>query len=347
MDQKTHYEQQKLAKTFVSIKSLYDLCRILKTDTRRIMLMIAHPRYKAFVIPKKDGGERLIENPSPELKKTQSLLNRYLQAVYYFEKSSASYGFIVGVRNDDDRRNVLTNARKHIGRSYMVNLDLQDFFHQISLERVKNIFVGSPFFFNPELAELLTKLTTYSGRLPMGSPTSPVLSNFACREMDEALMKTAEKLEWAYTRYADDLTFSAHKSMESEQVKALREQIQAFGFVINERKVRTYGPEDQKIVTGLLVTHKVELAPDFLPLLEKEIIQLKQVIEAQNTQGDLGSRWVEQLKLQIRGRLNFAGFVMGRRNKRFQQLKDLFYEAINPPEEDFGSASWHNFPYFH
>lgn len=89
----------------------------------------------------------------------------------------------------------------------------------------------------------------------------------------------------------------------------------------------------------------MDLAPEFLTLLEKEIAQLKNTIEVQNVQGELSTYWVEQFKLQIRGKLNFVGFVIGRRNNRYIQLKDRYYEAINPPEDEFGAVSWRSFPY--
>jgi len=94
-----------------------------------------------------------------------------------------------------------------------------------------------------------------------------------------------------------------------------------------------------------LVTDKVQLADGYLEQLRHDIAQLKQVMEAQNLQGQLDSKWVDQLKLQVRGRLNFAGFVVGKRKQTYLDLKDAYYEAINPPEEDFGAVSWRSFPY--
>ncbi|MEO1808621.1 MAG: reverse transcriptase family protein, partial [Bacteroidota bacterium] len=283
--------------------------------------------------------------PSPALKKVQTHLNRFLQAVYYFEKSSASYGFISGVRNEEDRRNILTNAKKHIGNPYLLNVDLKDFFHSVRRNHVLEIFQEAPFHFEHDLPGILTKLTVYKGRLPMGAPTSPVLSNLACRQLDENLTELAQKNQWQFTRYADDMSFSAQSPIENIQVELIRHLIHEAGFKVNEKKVRLYGPDEDKIVTGLWVTEKVQLAEGYLEQLQQDIVQLRQVMDAQNLQGQLDSKWVEQLKLQVRGRLNFAGFVMGKRKQVYLDLKDAYYEAINPPEEDFGAVSWRSFPY--
>ena len=100
-----------------SINSERALCQLLRIDQRRLQLLVKQPSYRTFSVPKKEGGQRQIEAPNLELKKVLSRLNHYLQSVYYFEKSRAAYGFIVGVSNDDDRRNVVSNARKHLGKT--------------------------------------------------------------------------------------------------------------------------------------------------------------------------------------------------------------------------------------
>lgn len=345
MNQKTRAQQQHQRQIFCGLNSLTALSHLLKTDRRKLLLLAQKPPYKTFTIPKKEGGERLIEDPNPTLKRVLSKLNRYLQSVYYFEKSRAAFGFIFGVRNDSDRRNVVTNARKHTGKKYLLNIDLQDFFHTIPRERVLDIFQNKPFHFKGELAEILADLTTYNGRLPMGAPTSPVLSNLACRALDQDLTDLANAMLWSYTRYADDMSFSSNQPFHAEKINTIRTIIKNHRLVINERKVTTFGPDDDKIVTGLLVTDKVALAPGYLSLLQQEIQQLEDIFKIQNEQGQLSTKWVEKFKQQVRGRLNFAGVVLPRQDADYQNLKDAYYTAINPPPEEFGAISWRGFPY--
>ena len=330
---------------FCSINSERGLSQLLRIDQRRLQLLVQQPSYKTFNVPKKEGGQRQIEAPNLELKRVLGRLNNYLQSVYLFEKSSAAYGFIVGVSNDDDRRNVLTNARKHLHKPWLLNVDLLDFFHAVSRDKVYEIFRNKPFNFKRNLPDLLADLTTYQGHLPMGTPTSPVLSNFACRDLDRELLIFSENMLWTYTRYADDMSFSSQQQIDRNKLDSVRGIIQKAGFEVNQRKTRIYGPDDPKIVTGLLLTDKVTLAPDYLPQLEAEIVQLKNLLIVQNEQGELSSKWVEQFKKQIMGRLNFAGFVLKRHHERYIELKDAYYTAIHPPQEEFGAINWRGFPY--
>ena len=345
MQKATKMQHRHRREVFCSLRSIKQLCSLLKIDKRRLNIFLKQPAYKSFAIPKKTGGERHIEDPNRELKFVLSRLNNYLQSVYLFEKSNAAYGFIVGVSNDDDRRNVLTNARKHVNRHYLLNIDLQDFFHHVSFTKVTEIFRGAPFEFSADLSEVLAGLTTYRGRLPMGSPTSPVLSNLACRRLDEQLTEYCDNMLWVYTRYADDMSFSSNLPFTKEKTRMLRTIIEAEGFVINENKVRFFDKGEPKIVTGLSVSNKVTLPSGYLPELKNEIRRLSDVMRAQNEQGHLQTRWVEQLKQQVRGRLQFAGFILKPYHPEYQSVKDSFYVAIHPPEEEFGAVNWRGFPY--
>lgn len=345
MNKQTRQQHQNNKAIICSIRSINELGKLLKTHPQQLKLMAQQPSYKTFTIPKKGGGERQIENPSAPLKKVLSQLNGYLQSTYFFEKSNAAYGFVSGVRNDDDRRNVLTNAQKHLGRPYLLNIDLKDFFHSVSRGMVLQIFLEKPFRFKGELADLLADLCTYQERLPMGTPTSPTLSNFACRSLDDTLQAYATNMLWVYTRYADDMSFSSHQKINEEMIHSVKDLITQAGFRVNPRKVTRSGPEDAKIVTGLLLTDKVGLAPDFLPQLRSEVNQLAAAVRAQNEQGQLSTRWLTKMQQQVRGRISFAGFVLGRRHEQYMEIRDAFYTATNPPQEEFGAMSWRGFPY--
>lgn len=95
------------------------------------------------------------------------------------------------------------------------------------------------------------------GVLPQGAPTSPMLSNLAARNLDEALYDFAQNNGFVYTRYADDITFSATELPLSHSITSLRKEIiyiiRKNGFYENIDKFHIAGPGARKTVLGLLV----------------------------------------------------------------------------------------------
>ena len=226
-------------KAFCSLVNTSELASLLDLDKRKLLLTARKPKYQVYKIPKRSGGQREIENPDKHLKNIQNRLNQYLQSVYFFEKSPAAYGFVMNEKGaTSDRRDVLWNARKHLAKDYLLNVDLKDFFHYITQTDVRRIFLSKPFRFNPKLCTTIGQLTTYKGRLPMGTPTSPVLSNFACLDLDNELLKLARYYNWVFTRYADDMTFSSRFPIDKLHIEAITKAIESAGFEVNPKKVK-------------------------------------------------------------------------------------------------------------
>ena len=129
----------------------------------------------------------------------QSVLNDYLQAVYWLQKTSSAYGFVIRPTDArDEPRNIVTNAEQHLRKAWLLNADLEDFFHYVTADEVLRVFTEKPFEFPTDLANLLTRLTTLNGRLPMGAPTSPVLSNLAFQRV---LFGRRMAIVWHFTAW--------------------------------------------------------------------------------------------------------------------------------------------------
>jgi hypothetical protein len=153
--------------------------------------------YTRFNVPKRRGGHRRIEAPSAKLKALQrKVLQRLLNPL---PQPPAVTGFVPG-------RSIVDNARPHVGQGVVINLDLADFFTSIGLVQVEKIFTGLGW--NADAARILARICTSSGVLPQGAPTSPALSNLACRKLDARLGGLARVYGARYTRYADDITVS-------------------------------------------------------------------------------------------------------------------------------------------
>jgi RNA-directed DNA polymerase len=332
-------------KTFRALSSKEALARLLYIPLEDLHHLSHNAQYRSFAIAKKTGGERLIETPDGKLKPVLDHLNRFLSACYYFQRTPPAYGFVMNAKQDRDRRNIVTNARRHLHKPFLLNMDLKDFFHTVSSVMVQDIFLHPPFRFSHDLSLLLTQLTTYKNRLPMGTPTSPALSNFACKGLDHTLLHFAKGHQWFFTRYADDLSFSSWQPITTDHISAIRQVIVQHGFLVNEQKIVNYGENDLKEVTGLILADRVRLPDHFAPEVATEIEELEKVVQIQNKQGELYTGWVDEFKLRIGGKLNFIAYINGKEDDLYLQLFNRFKAATVPPPHEFGAYSWFDFSY--
>ena len=335
---------------FCKLTDIRQLQTILKMPLYQLQLIGQSPPYNHFTIKKKNGGLREIEAPAKNLKDIQDILNDYLQSVYWFHKTEAAYGFILNLKNDKNPRNIKTNGEKHIGCKYLLNVDLKDFFHQVNWSMILDVYMKPPFNFKFELAELLTNLTTYNGRLPMGTPTSPVLSNFASIQLDNDLLALARNENLMFTRYADDLSFSSNSMITRDHFIAIEELLKKHHFEINQEKVKFYEVNDAKEVTGLIIGEKRVLLPqNYFDELSSWLDKLKTVIEIKCLSGNFKQheKWLKKFLQQIEGKLQFIAMIYGDDSEKYLQWFDKYQEALEPSDNigGFESSSWLKFPY--
>ena len=218
-------------------ESLALFCR-LGLDTRYM--------YRKFTIPKKGGGFRSLSEPYPPLKEIQ---RRVYEKLLRDEWHHAScFGFRPG-------RSIRDNAALHVGQDMVIKLDLKDFFTTISTRRVQGILL--PIVGSKPAARLLTNITTVSGVLPQGAPTSPALANLACRRLDARMEGLAAGINGGkYSRYADDLTLSGTFGIKG-LLPMICQIIHEEGWKIAEEKTRIMPYWQRQKVTGLVVNTQV------------------------------------------------------------------------------------------
>ena len=224
-------------------------------------------RYTHFSIPKKSGGQRRISAPSRGLSHILYYINEMLKAVY--QPSEYAMGFAEG-------RNVVDNASRHIGQNYVFNTDLENFFPSIEQPRVWKRFQLPPFNFNQQIASILAGLCCIKEKkgngefryvLPQGAPTSPLITNAICDNLDRKLSGLARRFGLHYSRYADDITFSSMHNVYHENgefISELKRIIESQGFHINNKKTRLQKFGQRQEVTGLTVSNRVNTSREYV-----------------------------------------------------------------------------------
>ena len=216
----------------------------------------------------------------------------------------------------------------------MINADFKDFFHQINIEDVSKIFKSGLFNFDNNTAYTLAKICTYKGRLPMGAPTSPVLSNLYAIALDNDLNKWATLNSITYTRFVDDLSFSTkHQPLKKHHFKQINTIALKYHLNFNPDKTKYFDKDDKKTVTGLVLNDTVDIDKAYYTELDKDIERLKKVIEVHYITGKRqGLAFLTEFKQQLTGKINFIKMIEGRTSKQYLHYISAFYDALEPKE---------------
>lgn len=206
----------------------------------------------------KDGnGKKKVRILNPSHRRLKIIQGRILNNILLqLDLPDYAYGSVKG-------RDNVSNANAHKGKRYLFTTDLRKFFPSINHNRVFQMFLT--YDFSPEISRILTQLTTYKGRLPQGTPTSPYLANLVFVKTGKALGKFALDHKITFTSFIDDLTFSSPIDFK-DKTQELLDVITNDGFRISHNKTRY---SSNSIITGI---HPMN---NYLKLPDKFIQKLK------------------------------------------------------------------------
>lgn len=235
--------------------------------------------YVTFAVPKRSGGERLIHAPKCRLKAALRRLNELVLAK--LPVSEHAHGFVKG-------RSIASNARPHVGRAVVLRFDIKDCFPSIHFGRVRSLLLALGYSY--PVANVLALMMTEAPRQPVaaeghvynvavgrracvqGAPTSPALCNAVLLRLDHRLAGLAKKHGFAYTRYADDLTFSGDDVGKITAFLRLVPKVVADeGFAINADKTRVMRKGARQTVAGVIVNTDMGLSRQERRRLRAEI----------------------------------------------------------------------------
>lgn len=201
--------------------------------------------------------QRIIRPSKRRLKLIQSKIKERILSL--IELPSNVHG---GVK----KKSNITNAKPHQGNKYVFVTDLKDFFPSIKSKKIHDLFIELGY--NKQFALYLTRLTTWKGEVPQGTPTSTHLSNLFFLKTDYELIKLCKENNITYTRYVDDLTFSSSIDFQ-HLIPTFLSIIKDSGLKISYRKTDYKGNQN---VTGIVVSlHKID-APK--KLIEKAKLEI-------------------------------------------------------------------------
>lgn len=227
-----------------------------EADVRRLM-MSAPGRYKRYTIPKRDGTRRPIAQPAREIKAIQrAFVSAVLDGLPVHE---AAMAYRSG-------RSIRDNAAAHASSTGpILKMDLESFFPSIRMQDWQRYCEENSLFESTEDITLSGHLLFYrepgtrSLRLAIGAPSSPAVSNILMYQFDAAVTEAVSPDQVVYTRYADDLTFSAPRTgyltgVQSAVARVIRAQKYP-KLSINAQKTTYATTKYHRSVTGLTLAN--------------------------------------------------------------------------------------------
>jgi retron-type reverse transcriptase len=293
----------------------HDIASALEIEHKTLIYLSSnkyksHYGYKVRILPKHTGGHRQITAPASKLKSIQRWILQ--EILSHVPPSDGAHGFRSG-------RSIVTNAAPHVGKHVLVKIDIKDFFPSISAHRVLNTFLKLGY--THQIALLLTRLTTFHNELPQGAPTSPVLANLVCLNLDRRLTGLAKKLGFTYTRYADDMTFSSNSEacVPNQLIRIALRIILDEGFSPAPQKLSVRRKSSRQVVTGIVVNSQLGVPREKRRRIRAAIHKIRYSPSQQYLQ----SNWK-----QIYGSLAYFHSI----NKRQAESLVKQFHKLSPPD---------------
>ena len=293
------------------------------------VVLRTHDLYRFFYIKKRSGGKRRISVPEAGLLNLQDwLLHNILE---HIPCSQYCQAYIKG-------SSIKNNAELHLGKKFIIKLDLENFFESISERQVYRVFRKLGYL--PNICFLFTRICTYPltlnkkynskrwaaynnyrykdkkyyndknkiGSLLQGAKTSPYLSNLCLSELDELIGTYCTSKNFTYTRYSDDIFISSNFTNHGECIEIMNYVIHSFqkhGFRINKKKSRILLPGNKKIITGIIVNDSyLHVRKETIHKIENYIYFAKKYGIA-NECKHLGFKSISGFKHHLYGTINY------------------------------------------
>lgn len=150
------------------------------------------------------------------------------------------------------RMTTVKSATKHLGGRRYVSLDVQKFYPSTTSEHIFRLFHYT-FLMPEDVAGTLTHLVTIDGRVPFGSPLSPILCSIAHRDLFDEIDRHCRAAGAVLTVWVDDITVSAEQ-VSSLLLLKIKAAIKRKGLAYH--KVRRRSAHKGMVMTGVHVSRR-------------------------------------------------------------------------------------------
>lgn len=192
--------------------------------------------YTSFRIPKHSGGTRQIDAPDYRLKNTLTSVRLLFEWAGFLEHDSA-YAYVKSRCTKDALERHTEKEHK-----WYLKMDMHNFFGSCNKAFIKSQLKKIALFnlIPEELLDNILHTAMLKDGLPQGTPLSPWLTNQIMLPIDFEITSFCRKHNVIYTRYADDMLFSANskKYLLTGVEPAIKRILMHTSLQVNEEKTK-------------------------------------------------------------------------------------------------------------
>lgn len=133
-------------------------------------------------------------------------------------------------------------------------MDIEHFFDTVPQSRIDRVIRKLSFlrFYK------IKKATTIDGKLPTGAPTSPYIANACMIDIDLEISKFCEEKSIEYSRYMDDMFFSADTKEVLKETEDFVDKLLAKNSMnLNRKKIKYVSDNKKQVIMGILVNKEL------------------------------------------------------------------------------------------
>lgn len=126
----------------------------------------------------------------------------------------------------------------------------------------------------------MTRLTTFEGCIPHGSPTSTTVANLCIVSLANRIKNLAKKHNSGFTQFVDDGVVSGPAYLENLR-KLIDKIIKQEGFTSSPKphKRQTKYRNQEQLVTGVKVNYRIDVSTETYKNVDTEIQKIKSDIQ--------------------------------------------------------------------
>lgn len=277
--------------------------------------MYINPANTQFFYYIYENKNRTIYNPCEELRKIQKVVLNQIKMVF------------------DLKLNTRNAAIVHCKRKWILKTDIKSFYESFSKEQLKRAFHQLSIDLEPvgSIKEsILYEICTLDGKLPTGALTSAHIANYAFKLMkiDEVICEFCRQNEINYSRYMDDLTFSADKKSKLNEAEDFVENLLAVnGFSLNKEKTKYISDNKKQEVLGILVNNNNTTVSQLKKNQFRAMVY--NYLKSINIEQRLGTRTLFTRKITFETITGYMAYLKSTDENYYEEMKEYLASKIN------------------